>query len=706
MDGFDDLLAPSREILANPFEDPFAKRRSESPDPWASYGQAVPSFNEEAAAFGSSSPTITRHDGFGDVGGFQDFRDSPSDSAPNHAPDDGPDPLDTAAFNAAEANAEAVEEPSASAGSITSPSTRGFRESILTEAEDSPTVSESQLQPPEPTPPPPAEQTPEQTREPPTIPPQPATTTPSADTLPRPHGHTSHSSTASLSSSHIAPIKAEPVAYNPLDQPRTTLERSIAGLSIGGEALGGWQDSGGWQSAQPNTFTTSGTSSYSTRDRSMSDDDDDDDDDRPIAQTIAARVASKEREHVPTSPSEASSSIPAKKDNGIQPVFVITVDDPQRVGDPIRAYTMYTVHTKTTSPLYKKSTFSVLRRYSDFLWLYETLSLNNPGVVVPPVPDKNPFGRFDNEFVQQRRLALQNCIQKIANHPVLQKDSDLKLFLESDTFSLDIKHRKAEIAQEKGGLITAIGQTIAGPRFYETDEWFDRQRAYLDSLETQLRGLVKAIEAVAKHRSEVATAAGEFAQTIADLGACDVGKHLSASLAGLAEIERKVQELQSKQAHEDIVTILNTADEYARLINSVRLAFNSRVRVYHAWQTADAHLRRTKQTHENNRAQGRLGPEALSRSLALVADAERRALDAKQEFDHVSRLVKSEVARFEHERIEDFKASLEAFLEGMIARQKQLIGAWESYQQTLLKRVAPQGQQRPSDVDPFVASAA
>ena len=94
---------------------------------------------------------------------------------------------------------------------------------------------------------------------------------------------------------------------------------------------------------------------------------------------------------------------------------------------------------QTTSPMYKKSSFSVLRRYSDFLWLYETLSMNNPGVVVPPVPDKNPFGRFDEEFVQQRRLALEKCIQKIASHPVLQKDTDLKLFLESDTFALDVR---------------------------------------------------------------------------------------------------------------------------------------------------------------------------------------------------------------------------------------------------------------------------
>jgi sorting nexin-1/2 len=142
---------------------------------------------------------------------------------------------------------------------------------------------------------------------------------------------------------------------------------------------------------------------------------------------------------------------------------------------------------QTTSSTFRSTSFSVLRRYSDFLWLYETLSLNNPGVVVPPVPEKNPFGRFEDTFVQQRRLGLEKCINKMANHPVLCKDSDLKLFLESDTFAYDvsttvlqksklslqygqIKQRKAEIANERGGLMASIGQTITGPRFHETDE--------------------------------------------------------------------------------------------------------------------------------------------------------------------------------------------------------------------------------------------
>ena len=37
--------------------------------------------------------------------------------------------------------------------------------------------------------------------------------------------------------------------------------------------------------------------------------------------------------------------------------------------------------------------------------------------------------------------------------------------------------------------------------FLKKKQWFDRQKTYLDSLESQLRGLVKAIEVVVKHRS-------------------------------------------------------------------------------------------------------------------------------------------------------------------------------------------------------------
>ena len=53
----------------------------------------------------------------------------------------------------------------------------------------------------------------------------------------------------------------------------------------------------------------------------------------------------------------------------------------------------------------------------------------------------------------------------------------------------------------------------------------------------------------------------------------------------------------------------------------------------------------------------------------------------------MSRLVKTEVARFEQERIEDFKKSLEQLLDGMITRQKETIQAREAFQQLLLRKI-------------------
>ncbi len=57
---------------------------------------------------------------------------------------------------------------------------------------------------------------------------------------------------------------------------------------------------------------------------------------------------------------------------------------------------------------------------------------------------------------------------------------------------------------------------------------------------------------------ELSIATGEFSQAIADLSTSDVGKQLSGALAGLAEVEKKSQDLQNVQAQEDVVTIMST----------------------------------------------------------------------------------------------------------------------------------------------------
>ncbi|KAH8832985.1 Vps5 C terminal like-domain-containing protein [Flagelloscypha sp. PMI_526] len=631
MNGFGD---GENTLEDNPFANPFASSNSNSSNPWGSsyQDQFNDDFDSQAAFGGEGSTPFGREP--------SDSQDEPAEvpdtpvtaETPSKEPaevDIKSDPLDSVAL------AKSDDEEEEALESAKSP---GFREAggdFSQTATIRPSAPE-EYDPPRHSPSPPRIATP-----------------PLAAPAP------THTTSASVDQGWGNPLDRQPQSFN--DSP-------YANLALGGEtSTSGWhphEESATW-SNEPRTF-----SRFPTDDGT-----EDSDDDRPIGEILKK------------SPPVGSASSPKKGTSEPQPSFTISVDDPQKVGDPIRSFTMYTVHTKTTSTLYQKSAFSVLRRYSDFLWLYEILSLNNPGVVVPPVPEKNPFGRFDQAFVKQRRLALEKCVQKIANHPVLCHDADLRLFLESDTFALDIKSRKAEVANEKGGLIASIGQAVAGPKFYETDEWFDKQKFYLDSLESQLRGLVKSIELVAKHRSELAQATAEFAKSVSELSSSDVGRELSQSLAGLADVEESARDLQLIQSDQDMSTLMATADEYARLINSVRLAFTSRIRTYHAWRNSESEANRVKQSQERNRSQGRIPPERVSWSLSQIAEAERRALESKREFEDVSKLTKKEVARFERERIEDFKNTLHAFLEGMITRQKELIQCWENYQQMLLKKV-------------------
>jgi len=53
---------------------------------------------------------------------------------------------------------------------------------------------------------------------------------------------------------------------------------------------------------------------------------------------------------------------------------------------------------------------------------------------------------------------------------------------------------------------------------------------------------------------------------------------------------------------------------------SPQMAFSSRVRVYHAWQNAEAELRRLKQTHERNRAQGKVANDRLGHSYSQIGE--------------------------------------------------------------------------------------
>ncbi|KAF1991836.1 Vps5-domain-containing protein [Aulographum hederae CBS 113979] len=383
-----------------------------------------------------------------------------------------------------------------------------------------------------------------------------------------------------------------------------------------------------------------------------------------------------------------------------KPTFNILVGDPHKVGDLTGSHTEYSVTTKTSSKAYREPEFSVSRRYRDFLWLYNQLHNNNPGVVVPPPPEKQAMNRYDANFIESRRQALERMLNKIAAHPILQIDSDLKLFLESESILIDIKNkeRKDPGVGESKGMLSSIGISVGSSgKFIEHDDaspaapvlpplylltgaqWFHDRKIYLDALETQLKALLKATDTVVTQRRGLAEACSDFSASLASLASVELSPSLSGPLDGLSEIQLRIRDLYERQAQQDVLTLGIVIDEYIRLIGSVKTSFSMRQKSYHNWHAAESELGKRKAMQEKLLRQGKSQQDRLNQLGAEVADAERKVHQARLLFEDMGRLMRAELERFEKEKVEDFKSGVETFLESAVEAQKELIEIWETY---------------------------
>lgn len=381
-----------------------------------------------------------------------------------------------------------------------------------------------------------------------------------------------------------------------------------------------------------------------------------------------------------------------------KPTFQITVGDPVKIGDLTSSHIVYSVRTKvsfcifvasrhlagervadtpfqTSSRAYKQTEFEVKRRYRDFLWLYNTLHGNNPGYVVPPPPEKQAVGRFNSNFVEGRRAALEKMLSKIAAHPTLQHDADLKLFLESEAFNVDIKHkeRRDPLPPESKGVLGSLGINVGGgSKFVEQDDWFHDRKVYLDALENQLRGLLKVMDTMVSQRKMMADAAADFSASLHALSTVELSPSLSGPLDALSDLQLTIRDVYDRQAQQDVLTFGIIIEEYIRLIGSVKQAFNQRQKGFYAWHTAESELHKKKATQDKLLRQGKSQQDRLNQVNAEVSEAERKVHQARLLFEEMGRSIRSELDRFEKEKVEDFKSGVETFLESAVEAQKEV----------------------------------
>ena len=217
----------------------------------------------------------------------------------------------------------------------------------------------------------------------------------------------------------------------------------------------------------------------------------------------------------------------------------ITVSDPHKVGEGMTSYMAYRVLTRTNLHTFRRQTFSVVRRFSDFLALHEKLvaRYQAKGRIIPPAPEKSIIGttrvkmsggeqggppageaagpgtsHCKANFISRRRAALERFINRVALHPVLRLDADFLDFLESES---ELPRASSAISSASVfKMITRVGETVnkIAYKMEEGDDWFEEKTQHVEQMENQLKKLYIIVENVVTYRRELALATGQFAQ--------------------------------------------------------------------------------------------------------------------------------------------------------------------------------------------------
>lgn len=243
-------------------------------------------------------------------------------------------------------------------------------------------------------------------------------------------------------------------------------------------------------------------------------------------------------------------------------VLECTVTNPIKENDGTKdAYVSYLVTTNTTFPSFQKPTTSVRRRFTDFVFLYKTLSKEYPACAVPPLPDKHKMeyvrgDRFGPDFTSRRANSLHRFLARLTLHPVLRRSALLIIFLESTDWNATMKSRpqRGNSGADQGatGVFDNFTDTFinAFTKVHKPDKRFIEVREKSDKLDEDLGHVEKIVARVARREGDLETDYKDLAEQFQKLVNLEPGVEQSVH-AFAASVEDTSSAMRTLKEHTD-----------------------------------------------------------------------------------------------------------------------------------------------------------
>lgn len=416
----------------------------------------------------------------------------------------------------------------------------------------------------------------------------------------------------------------------------------------------------------------------------------------------------------------------------------ITVSNPQKEVEASNSivpggntYVTYLITTKTNLPDFAGSDFSVRRRFKDVVTLSDRLTEAYRGFFIPPRPDKSVVESQvmqKQDFVEQRRVALEKYLQRLAAHPVIRKSDELRVFLQVQgklplATTTDVASRMLDgavklpkqlfgdtggsvigpqdaVQPAKGGrdllrIFKELKQAVSNdwgasrPAVDEEDKEFLEKKARLADLEQQLSNASQQAESLVKAQQDMGDTMGELGLAFIKLtkfeneeAVLNTQRKRAADMKNVATTSVKASRLY-RELNAQTVKHLDTLHEYMGLMLAVHAAFSDRSSALLTVQTlisdlSSLHSRAEKLETSSSKIFG--ADKSRFRKMEELKEAIRVTEDAKtcavREYERIKENNRSEIERLDRERKADFVNMLKGFVINQVAYSEKIGNEW------------------------------
>lgn len=345
--------------------------------------------------------------------------------------------------------------------------------------------------------------------------------------------------------------------------------------------------------------------------------------------------------------------------------YTVSVENPKKESKMkgLKSYIAYQLTPSDTG-------IQVSRRYKHFDWLHDRLQDKFTTIPIPSLPDKQISGRYQEEFIENRRIQLQSWVNRICRHPVLSQSTVWKHFITcKDDKQWKAGKRRAEKDMLIGGLFFMTIQipeaaTINADMEIKLEQFF----RFINKMDEANKNVFNvSIEMIKRYQTTTAREFNKIGSMFSGLADAFVAsphkyannKALIEAMNYTSETYNSIGRMFEEQPNLDFIPMSNIMHEYRGILTAWP-------EIYQVYKGAINKKREHKKAFDEHR----LDQQALE-------GINKRA-------DVVSYATIAEMNHFQEERVTDHNQQMKLFLEGQLTLYRNIVTklekALEKYQ--------------------------